>query len=122
MIMAISGRHCCSWGKKPNVMKRIFAGMMDQHAPALSRHCSLVEIQLLSIKAQLINGGIVFHRTKRVTSVSRELNHPLKRLVLIHPITPTATTGGFISSFSKGWVFSSMPLTSRMPHDIKSLF
>ena len=95
MIMAISGRHCCSWGKKPKVMKRILAGMIDQHAPAESRHCSLVEIQWLSINAQLTNGGRVFHSKKTAASVSRELNQPLKRLCFIQPRAPIWVTGGF---------------------------
>jgi hypothetical protein len=41
---------------------------------------------------------MTIHRTYKVTMVSRELSQPLKRLALIHPMTPTLATGGFNSS------------------------
>jgi len=76
----------------------ILAGIIDQQAPSLCWHSAPVDIQRLSINAQRISGGTISHKQYIVIRVRRELNQPLNKLDLTHPMTPTLVRGGFNSS------------------------
>src|SRR5512137_2895229 len=80
------------------MMKRMLAGMKDQHAPLPVRHCSAVDIQKLSMNAHFTKGGTILKRRRSVTMVRRELKTPLNRFVFIHRSAPILMTGAFIPS------------------------
>lgn len=76
--------------------------MIDQQAPLADRHSVEVDDHRLSINIHRISGGTILQRKKNVTRVSTELNKPLNRFDLIHPITPMLVKGGLISSIWAG--------------------
>ncbi len=82
------------------MINRRLVVIMDQQAPPAALHSCEVVVQTLSMKAHRKSGGTIFQRKNRVTTVRSELNHPLKMLLLAHPITPTLVTGGFSSSLT----------------------
>ena len=67
---------------------------MDQQAPPDLWHSALVEVQWLSIRAQLTKGGITCQSKYMTTMVIRELYQVLNRLALIQPTTPILMAGG----------------------------
>ena len=107
-----SGRHCSSYGNRPNRMKRNFSPIKAQHAPPPRQARPLSACQTASTSPQRIIGGIVTASNHTAPNVRTVLRTLLNRLARSQPIGPREAEGGRSSASGGSWCRSFPPVFS----------